>query len=225
MDSIKDAFQKVKKDIDFLKEQIFSLKQIIQETQISISQLKETTNFLSSKFETINKEKLIDSTDNSENSTVGMNYSTENILFKPLNTQIIPTSTGNEGVPTDKQTNRQTDKQTKKTYLGDAFEILNSLDSIKKEIRNKFKRITDQEFLVFSTIYQLTEEQEFVDYKDLSLKLNLTESSIRDYVGRLIKKGIPLEKTKINNKIIQLSISENLKKIAPLPVIFQLREL
>ena len=225
MYEIKEAFQKIKEDIDFLKEQIFSLKQIIQETQISISQLKETTNFLSSKFETINKEKLIDSTDNSENSTVSTQNPTDNVSLNPSKAQNLTISTGNEGVPTDKQTNRQTDKQTKKTYLGDAFEILNSLDSIKKEIRNKFKRITDQEFLVFSTIYQLTEEQEFVDYKDLSLKLNLTESSIRDYVGRLIKKGIPLEKTKINNKIIQLSISENLKKIAPLPVIFQLREL
>jgi len=79
--------------------------------------------------------------------------------------------------------------------------------------------------LVFSTIYQLEEEAVLIDYKSLSKKLNLTESSIRDYVGRLIKKGIPVEKTKINNKMIRLSISEKLKKIAPLPVIFQLREL
>jgi len=102
---------------------------------------------------------------------------------------------------------------------------LNSLDNIKKEIRNKFKRITDQEFLVFSTIYQMAEESDNVDYKSVSKRLNLTESSIRDYVGRLIKKGIPVEKTKINNKMIRLSISEKLKKITPLPVIFQLREL
>ena len=71
----------------------------------------------------------------------------------------------------------------------------------------------------------MTEESDYVDYKSISRKLNLTESSIRDYVGKLIKKGIPVEKTKINNKMIRLSISEKLKKIAPLPVIFQLREL
>ena len=124
----------------------------------------------------------------------------------------MPFSTGNEGVPTDKQTNQQTNQQTEKTYFGDALEILNSLDNLKKEIRNKFKRITDQEFLVFSTIYQIAEETGYADYKSLSQKLNLTESSIRDYVGRLIKKGIPVEKTKINNKMIQLSVSEKLKE-------------
>jgi hypothetical protein len=51
----------------------------------------------------------------------------------------------------------------------------------------------------------------------------LTESSIRDYIGRLIKKGIPLDKVKINNKTIHISISQNLKKVATLPTILQLR--
>jgi len=110
------------------------------------------------------------------------------------------------------------------TSFGEAVEILNSLDNIKKEIRIKFKKITDQEFLVFSTIYQM-EEQGIVDYHSLSQKLNLTETSIRDYIGKLIKKGIPVEKTKLNNKLVQLSISKNLRKIAPFPVIFQLREI
>jgi DNA-binding MarR family transcriptional regulator len=104
-----------------------------------------------------------------------------------------------------------------------AAQILNSLDNLKKEIRLKFKRLTEQEFLVFSTIYQLSEEKGNTDYKNLSEKLSLTESSIRDYIGRLIKKGIPVEKTKINNKTIHLSISPNLKKIASLPTILQLR--
>lgn len=99
------------------------------------------------------------------------------------------------------------------------------MDNLKKEVRLKFKRLTDQEFSVFSTIYQLSEENGYTDYKNLSIKLGLTESSIRDYIGRLIKKGIPVEKTKINNKSIRLSISPNLKKIATLPTIFKLREL
>jgi predicted transcriptional regulator len=103
--------------------------------------------------------------------------------------------------------------------------MLDSLDSLKKEIRLKFKRLTDQEILVFSTIYQLEEEIGEVDYKMVSQKLNLTESSIRDYVGRLIKKGIPVDKNKINNKTIHLSISKNLKKVASLPTILQLIDL
>ena len=69
-------------------------------------------------------------------------------------------------------------------------------------IRLKFKRLTEQELLVFSKLYQLDEEMGHSDYKTLSQKLNLTESSIRDYIGRLIKKGIPVVKNKINNKNI-----------------------
>jgi len=225
MDEIKIAFQKVKQDMDSLKEEIKSLKQAISQTKNQVFEITKILNRLVSAPKKEPESVGEIPTDNLQNQAYPTHNPTDNLPFKSLKGQNMGISTGNEGVPTDKQTDKQTNQQTEKTYFGNAFEILNSLDNIKKEIRNKFKRITDQEFLVFSTIYQLEEEAEFVDYKLLSKKLNLTESSIRDYVGRLIKKGIPVEKTKINNKMIRLSISEKLKKITPLPVIFQLREL
>ena len=85
--------------------------------------------------------------------------------------------------------------------------------------------MTNQELKIFSTIYQLDEEHGYSDYRMIANKLNLTESSVRDYVGKLIKKGIPIDKVKVNNKAINLSISQNLKKIAPLPTILQLVDL
>jgi DNA-binding MarR family transcriptional regulator len=118
-----------------------------------------------------------------------------------------------------------TQKPPTQNSIDNAVQILESLDNLKKEIRLKFKRLTNQEFLVFSTIYQSSEETGYTDYKNLSEKLNLTESSIRDYIGRLIKKGIPVEKIKINNKTIHLSIAQNFKKIASLPTILQLRSI
>ncbi len=226
MDQIKTAFQKVKQDMDSMKEEMNILKQFLSENKEKLSEIDKTIKDIQVNISKINfKEPINNPTHNLQNPTYPTHSPTDNISFKPLKGQNMGISTGNEGVPTNRQTDKQTNQQTEKTYFGDALEILNSLDNIKKEIRNKFKRITDQEFLVFSTIYQMAEETNYVDYKSLSQKLNLTESSIRDYVGRLIKKGIPVEKTKINNKMIQLSISEKLKKIAPLPVIFQLREL
>jgi hypothetical protein len=225
MDYVKDAFQKVKQDISSLNEQILLLKEALQNLSLELSLLKKNEIIPQNNQEKNNFSKNFIPTNQTQTPTNQTQTPTDNLSFKPLNTPNIPFSTGNEGVPTDRQTNQQTDRQTEKPTLKDAFDVLDSLDSIKKEIRNKFKRITDQEFLVFSTIYQLSEKDNFVDYKSLSLKLNLTESSIRDYVGKLIKKGIPVEKTKINNKLIQLSISQNLKKIAPLPIIFQLRDL
>jgi len=209
---IKDAFQKVKEDIDFLKK--------------DINFLKNTLFYIKSQLNHI-------STDTLKNPTNPTNPSTHNINFKPLNGQNLSISTGNQGASTDRQTDRQTDTFIKKSEknnknnensLNNALKTLDSLDSIKREIRLKFKRLTKQEFLVFSTIYQLNEEIDHVDYRALSERLGLTESSIRDYVGRIIKKGIPLNKEKINNKNISLSISQNLRRVVSLPTILQLRD-
>ncbi len=225
MDEIKNAFQKVKQDMDSINKELNNLKQSLSETKEQISYLSRLLNELISQPKIRPELDLAIPANNSQNPTYSTHIPADNLPFKPLKGQNIGISTGNEGVPTDRQTNQQTNQQTEKNYFGNALEILNSLDNIKKDIRNKFKRITDQEFLVFSTIYQMAEESQYTDYKSLSQKLSLTESSIRDYVGKLIKKGIPVEKTKINNKMIRLSISEKLKKIAPLPVLFQIREL
>jgi len=87
-------------------------------------------------------------------------------------------------------------------------------------------QLTPQEMLVFSTLYAL-EEQNIpeITYKKLSDKLSLSESSIRDYTNKLIKKGVPVNKTRQNNKTIVLKISSDLKNIASLATINSLRDL
>ena len=126
---------------------------------------------------------------------------------------IIPLfSTGNEGVPTDKQTDT---KQTKDLY--------NMVESLKSDIKIKFRNLTKQEFRVFSAVYILEEQQE-VDYRNLSSYLGLTESSIRDYVLKLQQKGIPVVKTKINNKKVLLNVRQELKQLATLEALMKIRE-
>ncbi len=269
MEQVKEAFSKVKRDMDSLKEEVSLLNRGLVETRESLVEICEVLKSLSKKVDDkikiiseqppslISKESIslktnpqmppIDNQTHKDDIPTDTNnfpaHPAHNIPQNPLKAQIMDISTGNEGVPTDRQTNQQTDQQTdkssynidkspeeKKTPLpensiNNAAQILDSLDNLKKEIRLKFKRLTDQEFLVFSTIYQLSDEWGYTDYKNLSERLNLTESSIRDYVGRLIRKGIPLEKVKINNKSIHLSISSNLKKVATLPTILQLRSI
>jgi len=137
-------------------------------------------------------------------------------------------SIGNGGVPTDKPTNQQTDQHKPASSLNSldkAQEILASLDNLKKEVRFKFKRLTSQEMQVFSLLYNLEDSGIMVDYKILSEKLALSESSIRDYVGKIQKKGIPITKEKLNNKRILLHISPELKQIASLNTILKLREI
>ena len=104
-------------------------------------------------------------------------------------------------------------------------EILTSLDSLKKELRMKIKRLTSQEMAVFSLLYSLENQGNKVDYPLLSSKLSLSEASIRDYIGKIKKKGIPIIKEKLNNKKIILHLSQDFKKIASLDTIIKLREL
>ena len=234
MDQIKEAFGKVKSDMDVLSQEILSLKKGFGEMKEMLLSLCTVIEGLERKKEQLPTTDL-PSTHNPQMTTTPTHTPTDNMPFKPQEAQNLPFSTGNGGVPTDRQTDRQTDQQTQKSpenaqnnnknSFNNASEILSSLDSLKKELRLKFKRLTDQEFLVFSTLYQLDEEEGHSDYKLIAKRLGLTESSIRDYVGRLIGKGIPVEKAKINNKTIQLSLSSNLKKIASLSTIMQLREI
>jgi len=232
MDNIKNAFQKVKQDMDSLKQEINFLRLSLTETREKMIEICEIVKQVNQKVNNYNKDTPINtSTDKYIIPTNSTHPSTHNSSLEALKHPNMLISTGNQGASTNRQTDKQTDKyaennsKNKKNSIDNAVEILNSLDNIKKEIRLKFKRLTNQELLVFSAIYQLDEEIGYSDYQTLSKRLNLSESSIRDYVRRIIKKGIPVEKNKINNKNIQLSISQNLKKIASLPTILQLREL
>ncbi|GIU68492.1 MAG: hypothetical protein KatS3mg001_342 [Candidatus Pacearchaeota archaeon] len=212
MDPIREAFQKIKRDINSLFNEISSLKK-------EVFLLKKAIE------ENINK-KSEESADAHKNTTPSQVNSAHQHVFKALKGQNLTISTGNQGVPTDRQTDRQTDTHPEKSInLKEISSILDSLDSLKKELRIKFKRLTNQEFLVFSTIYTLEEERGYADYKSIAKILNLTPSSIRDYTSKIINKGIPIKKIRINNKLIHLKISEDLKKITTLSTISKLREL
>lgn len=244
MDPIKDAFEKIKKDIHYLHQEIEKIKFILNGIKSQPLQQKNHV-------QTQNTFRQTDAQHTTLNKTM-------NLPLEGPKSQDIPISTGNEGVSTDRQTYTQTDRQppnfhwnpqnqiqnqsptqlqnqsstqlqnqtqVKLNNKKQVTEILNSLDELKKEVRLKFKKLTAQEMLVFSSIFELEEQGFIVDYALISERLGLTESSIRDYILRLIKKGIPVIKTRENNKKITLTISEELKKMASLEAIIQLRNL
>jgi len=223
----------LKEEICILKEELSQIKEGFLEIYKVLEKFKGDLDYLR------HLTRFQDKTHNQKVPAEIKGSSTHHYPFKPLKYQDLGISTGNQGASTDRQTDRQTDQQTQNTFkfkenqeksqekntIDSAAEIIESLDKIKRQIRLKFKQLTDQEMLVFSTIYQFDEEKGHSSYKLLSEKLKLTESSIRDYVGRLIKKGIPINKIKQNNKEVQLEISHNLKKLTSLGTILKLREL
>jgi len=232
----------VKTDLSFLKDEITNLNSKLTDILSQITRQTDRHIDRQTHQHQISTHIPLNQTHQHQIST--HNYiSTDNLPFKALKQPISKSSIGNQGVSTDRQTHRQTDrhiiKRTKtpqfqdsstlnqlpQKTLNNASEILESLDNLKKDLRLKFKRLTPQEMLIFSLIYQLEEQGNTVDYALLSSHKNLSQSSVRDHVNKLISKGIPVVKEKINNKKIILNISPDLKKIASLSTIVRLREL
>ena len=224
MDAVKEAFARIKEDMSILKEEILSIRR-------ELSEMKEPQ---IQTIQTQNPTQIVPPTDNP---TDIQTQEQPSEALKPSN---LNTSIGNGGVPTNRQTNQQTIQQTDIPLANtsnpilanslDEFhkakEVLESLDTMKKALRLKFKRLTPQEMLIFSTLYSLEEmHMEEISYKLIANNLNLSESSIRDYINKLTKKGIPIIKRRLNNKQIVLSISEDLKKVANLSTIMTLRDL
>lgn len=221
---IAESFRRAKQDILNLQSQITTIKQDILEIKRTLEQQNNQTHPL-------------------KNQTYTKEIQTDKPPLEPLSIGNKGVSTGNKGVQTDRQTIRQTDRHIQKfaqipqiqyskqsqnktiDQLEKLSKTLDSLDVLKKDLRAQFKKLTPQEMLIFSTIYQLEEQSMIPDYALISQSTGLSESSIRDHVKNLINKGIPVDKTKNNNKKVTLSISPNLKKIASLDTILTLREL
>jgi len=235
--AVKEAFERVRNDIFALSNEFSTIRNDIFELKSIISSFNSRLERLEND---IVRPQIPKITPTNQQITPTHLVTPTNIPTVPseirgLKYQNLDTSIGNEGVPTDRHTNQQTDISTSFMYknkektvdetINQASELLSSLDSVKKEIRRKFRNITQQEMLVFSTIYQLEDQAIEADYRFIAQRLGLSESSIRDYVKKLISKGIPVVKNKVNNKKITLGISPNLKKIAPLQTITRLREL
>lgn len=232
MDStkIKEAFAKAKQDIDELRANILYINDQLEELKRTLQQTDQLTDRSTNPSSSPTNPQSIPTDIPTHPDTP-----TDNLPLKTLKSQYSDISTGNKGVPTDRQTNQQTDRQTiqgSETIPKPSIATLNrisrafeSLDEFKQDLRQQFKSLTPQEFLIFSTLYQLEEEGYVVEYSLLAQRLKLSESSIRDYTLKLIRKGIPLQKTKHNNKNITLSIAPELRKIASLQAILTLREL
>ena len=221
-DPLKEAFQKIKEDIGYLYQELEEIKYLLNE--LRSQQTSQQSN---------------QPTIQHINPTIQRVIPTQDLAQNSLKPQNFSFSTGNEGVPTNQQSNQPTIQHPiistptqeigsvnhKISNLHKVSEILSSLDDLKKEVRLKFKRLTEQEMLVFSAIYQLEEQGFVVDYAILAQNLQLSEISIRDYVRKILQKQIPLVKSKESNKKVLLSIPKDLKRIASLQTISQLRSL
>ncbi len=235
---IKEAFKKAKQDVFYLGKQVNELKLELFNIKEQLNNITKTLENNKNSSENIKKNTPTHITKNPTIQHINPTHlenPTDDYPLEALKQQNMEVSTGNGGVPTDRQTDRQTDirhinkeksvKKDKIEHLSKASEILNNLDGLKKEVRKKFKQLTSQEMAIFSLIYQLDSQGELVDYSLLSRKMNLSQGSIRDYIHKITRKAILIEKEKVNNKKIIFHIPLELRKIASLDTIIKLREL
>ncbi|MGV8131386.1 MAG: hypothetical protein ACP5N7_04790, partial [Candidatus Pacearchaeota archaeon] len=156
-DPLKEAFFKVRQDIDFLYSELSEIKQLLYELQA---------------------QQTIQPTNQHSNPTYQMPFPTQEMPLNPLIGSKTTVSTGNDGVPTNQQTIQPTNQHpliSTPSSVNDPInnlrrvsEVLATLDDLKKEVRIKFKKLTEQEMLIYSTIYQLEDQGFVVDYAILA---------------------------------------------------------
>lgn len=214
---VRESFAKIRNDMFFLSQEIMILRQEINE----IRQILKSSTYPAQDRHTTH-------------------IPAHNLTNYALNQPKLEVSRGNEGVPADRQhiDNRhiiplkrtserphrdQERLQYSKEYSREFSEISTLIHNLKQDLGKKFKKLTQKEFLIFSTLYTLEEELKNVTYNDLAQHTDLTESSIRDYISRLIHKGIPIIKQKLNNKLTILRIPKELKDLATLDKLSRLK--
>jgi len=180
---IKEAFSKVREDMNIIKTAIESIKVELSSRESTNKALEAEVQHLKTMIQWSNQQKNNDF-----------------FLF----------SSGNKGVF------RQTDnRQT--TDTRQIFDTEAHIESI-------FLSLTEKEFLLFLTLYQLEEELKIpISYTQLASKLSLSQSSIRDHISEIIRKKAPITKVKVNNKKVLLSIDKPFKNLNIMGKILNIR--
>jgi len=121
-------------------------------------------------------------------------------------------STGSKGVP--------------RQHFDSTSTALNQeIEPIKQEIEEKFRKLTEKQFSIFMTIYELEEQKNSpIRYKDIAEHLSLTQSSVRDHVNELTLKKIPLTKEIFNNKVF-LSVPQEFRTLTLASKLLNFRQL
>lgn len=242
-DRVKNSFEKVKEEMQALNQEISNLKEELNELKyqkLTETALKEELNQNLPIKEEIKPNLLPEiSTGNRGVSTLRhIDTQTDNTPSFPLDGK--PSIEQNSSTDTsthssthlrhipeklrhfDTFLDTSTDKSEQKAKISDLTKLM---ESLKSDLKDKFKVLTKQEFYIFSILFTLDKTQNTVTYRDLASKTGLTSSSIRDYVQRIIQKGIPLVKDKLNNKLTVLKIPPELRNLATLDNLMRIRGL
>ena len=246
-EKVKSSFERVKDEISLIRYEVQNLKNELSELKVLKEELKALKEEFSTRNQPLIKTNFIPSfsignegvpanqqTNTStvntppfpvdDNSYVDSSTPTHFPADNPAHLQHIPEKVQQTNTKLDKRSPLTLQKSYEKDEIGEMNNLTEIIEGLKTDLKKKFKTLTRQEFHIFSMLYTLDKSQNSITYQDLAVRTGLTSSSIRDYIQRIIKKGIPIVKEKQNNKLVTLKIPQELKNLATLDSLIRLRK-
>ena len=223
-DAIKESFRRVKEHMALLEKELRADREFIIVLNSTIEQLNSRVRILEDKLD--NKEQII-----------------EKEFIDKVNKPKIEDLENNNLIIEEKEAisnSGMVSPSERKGYLATRQRHLDTLstpfrhpgthnidfEELKAGLNKAFLSLTNREFKVFSAIYTLEEQNKGpVTYQELAQFLDLSSSSIRDYISELIRKGTPIMKEKNRNGMAYISVSKEFRSLNLMSKLLGLRSL
>ncbi|MBS3162887.1 HTH domain-containing protein [Candidatus Woesearchaeota archaeon] len=224
-EAIKESFRRVKDHIALLEKELRADREFIITLNSKIELLNKRVSDLEDKLE--KKEDLI-----------------EKEFLDKVNKPLLEELDQNGSISEEKTLVRNSDRVSPKETKGFLATPQRHLDTpstplrhsgtlhnidfeeLKADLNKTFFSLTNREFKVFSAIYSLEEQNKApATYQELAQFLDLSSSSIRDYISELIRKGTPIVKEKNRNGMVYVSISKEFRSLNLMSKLLSLRSL
>ena len=215
---IKQAFSKVKEDIFFIKNHLKELENKIKDqTQENEGLFKKINDV----YEVIKGIKDSSTGNEGVKQSINQSLSNQSIIKQSINqsstsepvngnNSVYNEEQGNEGVK-QLSNHLSTNQSINQSLSNQSQDREEQIKKVTNKLNTAFLTLSKQELKLFLTIYQLEDENIIPTYKNISQKMQLSESCLRAHLSSLLRKNIPLHKTYFNNRIVQVSVSKEFR--------------
>ncbi len=217
-EAIKDSFKRVKEHMQALEKELRADREFIIVQNQRLEYLEKSLKDLKDKSqEEIKKEEKIGKETNSNQIlTKNEDFKEDLTLEEPVFNSKVESPVERKGylaTPLRHHANTSTPFRHSGTDSGTSFDRLD-IEEIKSKLNKVFYSLTNREFKVFMAVYSLEEESKSpITYQELAKSLDLSSSSIRDYISELIRKGAPIKKEKTRNGLVYVSVLKEFKDL------------
>lgn len=214
--AVKEAFKRVKEHMVALEKEVRANREFIIAQNKQIQALETKIKELGEQKEE-KKEEEIDSKKKFSNylglkGELEENYSPEEEIYH-AGVQSSKETMGSLATPRRRLDTLATPIRHPGMDSGNHFDT-QDIEEIKQSLNNVFQTLTNREFKVFMAIYSLEEQHNSpTTYVELAKNLDLSTSSIRDYISELVRKGAPIKKEKSRNGIAYVSVLPEFKSL------------